>query len=144
MAAFASYNIVNNNAAPVTQSDWLISSQIKLGEGNELKFWAKQVTNQYGNEKFKVLISDTDTNTTNFTAISQGTNIELNGINWVEYTYIIPTSYDFKDVYLAIQCVSHDAFIFMIDDLKLQLKLYQQRSFITKTLKFIPTLLLIF
>lgn len=120
MAAFASFN-VNASSEPVavTQSDWLISPQITLGEtGNVVKFWAKSYSTQYGNERFKVLISNTNTQTSSFTAISTGNYIEVTSTTWTEYSYNIPSTYNLQNVYIAIQCVSNDAFIFMVDDFK--------------------------
>lgn len=119
MAAFASYNIVNGQAVPVTQSDWLISPQITLGEtGNIVTFWAKSYTTQYGSERFKVLISNTNTEAASFTAISTGNYIEAANTTWTEYAYNIPATYNLQNVYIAIQCVSNDSFIFMVDDFK--------------------------
>ena len=119
IAAFASFNVVNGQAVPVTQSDWLITPQITLGDsGNVVKFWAKSNTLDYGAERFKVLISSTSTTPSSFTAISTGNYIEANTDTWLEYTYNIPASYNSQAVYIAIQCVSLDTFVFMVDDFK--------------------------
>jgi len=120
MAAFASFNLnASQQAVPVTQSDWLISPQITLGNaGNVVKFWAKSNTLQYGAERFKVLISSTNTTPASFTAISTGNYVQANTDTWLEYTYNIPASYNSQAVYIGIQCVSNDAFVFMVDDFK--------------------------
>lgn len=120
IAAFASFNVdANDNTTPVTQSDWLITPQITLGStGNVVKFWAKSNTLQYGAERFKVLISSTNTTPSSFTAISTGNYIQANTDTWLEYTYNVPASYNSQAVYIAIQCVSFDSFVFMVDDFK--------------------------
>lgn len=120
MASFASFNTNSSNQpVAVTQNDWLISPQITLGEtGNVVKFWAKSYTTQYGNERFKVSISSTNTEATSFTALSTGNYVEAASTTWTEFTYNIPASYNSQNVHIAIQCVSHDSFIFMIDDFK--------------------------
>ncbi len=119
MAAFASYNVPETTPVPVVQSDWMISPQINLGSsGNKVVFWAKSHTLQYGPEKFKVLISSTNTEVGSFTAISSGTSVSADSDQWTEYSYDIPATYDNEAVYIAIQCVSNDSFIFAVDDFK--------------------------
>ncbi len=52
-------------------SDWMISPQIQLLQtGNTLTFWAKSCDSDYGDEKFTVYVSTTNTNVSSFTAIS--------------------------------------------------------------------------
>lgn len=117
MAAFASYNLNEDETAviPVTQSDWLISPQITLGDsGNNVSFWAKSYTTQYGAERFNVLVSTTDTNPSSFTKINEGDYTTVQDA-WEEFSYNLD-AYSGQQVYIAIQCVSHDSFIFMVDD----------------------------
>ena len=107
LASFAAIGTPNN--------DWLISPQITLGsEGNLVTFWAKSYTIQYGAERFNVLVSTTDTNVASFTKISDGTYTTVED-EWTEFSYNLD-AYSGQQVYIAIQCVSDDAFIFMIDD----------------------------
>lgn len=107
MASFAAVGNANN--------DWLISPQITLGSsGNEVKFWAKSLTLQYGAERFNVLVSTTDTNTSSFTKISSGDYTTVQD-EWTEFSYSLD-DYSGEQVYIAIQCVSDDAFVFMVDD----------------------------
>src|SRR5690554_4305922 len=119
MAAFASYNLndAGTAAVPVNQSDWLISPQITLGDsGNTVSFWAKSYTTQYGNERFRVLVSTTDTNIGSFTAITTGNYVQAASTDWTEFSYTLPADYNNQPVYIAIECVSFDSFIFMVDD----------------------------
>ncbi|MDD2228452.1 MAG: choice-of-anchor J domain-containing protein, partial [Candidatus Cloacimonetes bacterium] len=105
-ASFASTTPPNN--------DWLISPSIPVVAGNVLKFWAHSYTVQYGMERFKVGISTTGTIPANFTIISGASYVETPA-DWTEYTYALD-AYAGQSVKVGIQCVSHDAFIFFVDD----------------------------
>lgn len=97
-------------------NDWLISPQITLGSsGNVLTFWAKACDAAFGAEKFKVGISSGNT-TANVTLLSAGTITIPSNINWVQYTYNVPSSFDGQAVYFSINCVSDDQFGFAVDD----------------------------
>jgi hypothetical protein len=101
---------------PALNDDWLISPQITLGStGNVLTFWAKACDATFGAEKFKVGISNGNT-TANVTLLSVGTITIPSNINWVQYTYSIPSSFDGQAVYISINCVSDDQFGFAVDD----------------------------
>jgi len=95
--------------------DWFISPQLTLEDGAAFTFWAKSYTAQYGLEKFNVAVSTTTNDPDDFTVISGGTPVAA-PVAWTEYSYDL-SAYAGEDVYIAIQCVSFDAFVFMIDDL---------------------------
>jgi len=105
-ACFASTTPPNN--------DWMISPQTTIGGGNVVKFWAKSYTADYGLERFKVGVSTTGTTPASFTIIS-GTNYVEAPVDWTEYTYDLSV-YAGQQVYVGIQCISNDAFIFLVDD----------------------------
>src|SRR5690554_2099496 len=118
MAAFASYEDIGGAPLAVTQSDWLISPEIQLGgEGNVVSFWAKSHTLQYGAERFNVLVSTGSVNPEDFTQISSGAYTEASFEEWTEYSYDL-SGYEGEAVRVAIQCVSNDSFIFVVDDFK--------------------------
>jgi len=98
-------------------NDWLISPQATMQTGGSFSFWAKSITDQYGLERFKVLVSTTNNSTSSFTAISTGTYVQAS-TTWTQYTYSL-AAYSGQNIYVAIQCVSNDAFGFMIDDIVL-------------------------
>jgi len=102
---------------PIYNDDWIISPQTTLGNNSSITLWAKSYTDQYGLEKYNVLVSTTDMNPASFTVISGGTPVEA-PLEWSEVTYDL-ANYDNQTVYVAIQCVSQDAFIFMIDDVSI-------------------------
>ena len=105
-------------AGSVTQNnDWIIFPQILAANGMTLSFWAKSVTAGYGLERMRVLVSTTGNETSNFIAISPGSYIQV-PTDWTQYTYDLST-YAGMNIYLAIQCVSSDAFALMIDDINI-------------------------
>lgn len=106
-ASFASYAGVND--------DWLISPKLKIVAGKEyMNFFVKTYMDDYGLEKYNVLVSTTDDNPESFVKIGQ--TREAPAEDWEEVNIDLK-EYSGKEVYLAIQCVSEDAFIFMIDDI---------------------------
>ena len=92
-------------------NDWMISP--RLLTAGTFSFWAKSYTTEYGMERFKVLTSTTDNQTASFTAITTGSYVTVD-TTWTQFTYTIPASAK----YVAIQCVSNDAFIFLVDDVQ--------------------------
>ncbi len=103
-----------NAVLPDSNDDWLITPQLSSTNAfDEVSFWARSYTDQYNLDRFQVGISTTDTNPSSFTIISPGSYIEA-PIVWTQYTYDI-SAYT-GDIYLAINCVSYDSFILMVDD----------------------------
>jgi hypothetical protein len=95
--------------------DWMISPMISIESGASVDFWAKSYTDQYGLERFRVGVSTTGTSPDDFTIISPGDYVEPPADDWTEYNYSLD-DYAGQSVYVAIQCVSSDAFILFIDD----------------------------
>lgn len=106
LACFAATSFPNN--------DWLITPQLSITSGIELSFYARSITSQYGLERFVVLVSTTGNAIGDFTKISAGTYVQA-PVAWTEYTYDL-SAYAGQDIYIAIRCVSHDAFVFMLDN----------------------------
>ncbi len=102
-ACFASLNPPNN--------DWLITPV--MNNPGQISFWAKSFNSTYGLERFRVGVSTTGTAPANFTIISGAGYIEA-PVTWTEYSYNL-SAYS-GNVYVGIQCVSNDAFIFFVDD----------------------------
>ncbi len=106
-ASFAATTPPNN--------DWLITPL--LHRPTQITFWARSYTAQYGMERFKVGVSTTGTNPSDFTIIS-GPNYIQAPVDWTEYTYEIE-GYT-GNAYIGIQCLSNDAFIFLLDDVTVE------------------------
>lgn len=96
-------------------NDWLISPKLTLPATDaKMSFFVKSYTGEYGLEKYNVLVSETDDNLESFKMI--GSTREAPEEAWTEVSVDL-SEYAGKDVYLAIQCVSEDAFVFMLDDI---------------------------
>lgn len=104
-------------------NDWLVSPTVQLGTGNVLSFWVKNLSNCYGNELYKVgIYSGTGTPflPTDFTVIGGGTSgYSASYPNWTVRIVSIPASYEGQQVRIGIQCISADAYFFMVDDFKI-------------------------
>lgn len=101
--------------ASAPNNDWLITPYITVTTGATVKFWAKSYTADYGLERFKVRTSTTNNTYTSFTTYLAGSATAYISAptTWTEYSYSLPNNFS---GYIAIQCVSNDAFFLMIDD----------------------------
>jgi PKD repeat protein/uncharacterized protein YfaP (DUF2135 family) len=106
-ACFASESMANN--------DWLITPPIDLGTNSSLSLWVKSFTDQYGLERYKIGVSTTNTTPSSFTIISGSSHLTAPATAWEEKTFDL-NNYNGQTVYIGIQCVSDDAFVFMVDD----------------------------
>lgn len=106
-ASFASTTPPNN--------DFMVTPRMTLGTGSALKFYAKSHTNTYGLERFRVGVSTLPTIVQQGFQYITGANYVEAPVNWTEYVYDL-SAYDGQTVYIAIRCVSNDAFIFYVDD----------------------------
>ncbi len=109
-ASFAAVNPPNN--------DWMITPAFTPEVGHNFTFWGKSYVADYGLERFKVGVSTTGTNPADFTIIS-GDNYVSAPIAWTQYSYSL-NNYAGQEIYVGIQCVSNDAFIFFVDDVAVQ------------------------
>lgn len=100
---------------PPFNDDWLITPQLNLGSNSELSLWVKSYTDAYGLERYNIGVSTTDNNPGSFEIISGLTPLLAPADEWQEQTFDL-SGYDGQSIYIGIQCVSEDAFIFMVDD----------------------------
>ena len=98
-----------------SNDDWFITPKVNLQNHSQLTFYAKSATDEYGLERFNVLVSNTGNNPEDFQQISTNPYTEA-PTAWTQYTFDL-SAYDNQQIYVAIQCVSADAFAFMIDDI---------------------------
>jgi len=94
--------------------DWMFTPQLSADSYDEVSFWAKSVTAQYGLERMRVGVSTTDTNPSSFEILTTEPYVEV-PTAWTHYTFDL-SPYDEEDIYIGIHCVSNDAFVLMIDD----------------------------
>ncbi len=93
-------------------NDYIISPQLNFEENFQISFRAKSYTDAYGPERIRVGYSTTGTQASNFTFVNEGKYIEV-PTDWQLYKFDIPQ--DAK--YVTINCVSHEAFMLLIDDI---------------------------
>lgn len=106
------------SAIPAPNNDWLISPKIHLQQHAQFSLWVKSYTDIYkGPEQYNILISLTDSAPSSFTSIS-GSQPLTAPTTWTQKVFDL-TAYDNRDVYLAVQCVSNDHYIFMVDDIEI-------------------------
>ena len=99
---------------PDTNDDWLITPKVPIQNGAFFKFWARSYTDQWGKERFRVGISTTDSDPSSFIILSTEPYLEA-PVEWTEYSFDL-ANFVGQDAYLAINCVSADAFFLMVDD----------------------------
>ncbi len=95
---------------------WLISPKMSLGVDPQIEFWARTYNNTWGDEKYRVAVSNTDINPVSFIPLI--VEPEVAPSVWTRKTYNL-TNYANQDVYIGIQCVTDNGFIFMIDDISI-------------------------
>jgi hypothetical protein len=108
----ASFSSIPGEGGP--NNNWLITPKIELKWQSEFRFMAKSVTPEYGLEQFRVGISTTDTGPDSFEFITGPDTVNAPA-EWTVFRYEIP-EFDSDSVHIAIQNVSDDRFVFMIDD----------------------------
>lgn len=103
-----------NATASPWNNDWLITKQITAANGMKFSFWASTFELYQVGEQFKVGVSTTNTDPGSFTFISPLVTVP---VGWTYYEYDL-SAYAGQNIYLAINCLSQDEFILMIDDLE--------------------------
>ena len=119
-------------------NDWLISPQVQLAaSGNVVSFWAKSATVEFGQERFKVGVSTGGTDQGDFTIISSGNYVEV-GDQWTFFFYNLDADYAGQNVRIAINCVSNDAFGFMVDDFLLESGVVSTEEYVSSQVTAFP------
>ncbi len=95
---------------------WLITPKMTLGYDPQITFWVQTYNPEYGEERYNVLVSTTDMNPASFVSLTAVP--ESAPTIWTQKSYSL-SGYANQTVYVAIQCVTDDSFIFMIDDISI-------------------------
>jgi PKD repeat protein len=103
------------NTSGGTNNDWLISPKIQLGINSSFEAYVKSLTANYGLEKYKIMISTTNTEEASFTMLG---SVSTAPVNWTKITRDL-SAYDGQEVYIALVYVGYDNFIFFADDIKI-------------------------
>jgi hypothetical protein len=94
---------------PIPATDhWLISPEL-MGNEQEISFFARVITADYGYETFEVLYSTTDDNIDSFISLQDES---FDATDWTEYTFTLPEG----TKYFAIRHTAQDIFGLLLDD----------------------------
>jgi hypothetical protein len=116
---FACFSLaVGGGNAP--NDHWIVSPELNADNSFSFGFWGKAFNTMYGPELIKVRYSTTtnaQSSFTNYLAGSASTTVSV-PMAWTKYVYTVPSNAKF----VAIQCVSMDAFYLMIDNIEILLE----------------------
>jgi hypothetical protein len=98
----------------VTNDDWIISPELDFTEPFTFSFFARSFANRFADEKFVAAYSMTDTNASSFIPLHSDTVTTI--AEWNEYSFMVPAAAK----YVAVHCVSHDQYMFCLDDLSIR------------------------
>ncbi len=98
-------------------NDWLISPKMPITTSTKFVFYAKSVSDQYGLERIRVLVSEDSSLIKDFTPISKEPYLEV-PTQWTKYEFDL-SSYAGKKIYVAINVVSDNAFALLLDDISI-------------------------
>jgi hypothetical protein len=94
---------------PIPGTDhWLISPEL-MGNEQEISFFARVITADYGYETFEVLYSTTNDDIDSFVSLQEEW---FDATDWTEYTFTLPEG----TKYFAIRHTAQDIFGLMLDD----------------------------
>lgn len=102
---FASFSATSGK-----NDDWLISPLLP-GIEQEISFFVKSVTSQYGFEKYEVYYSTTGIEKSDFHRIG---DLRSAPVAWTQEKVTLPEG----TRYFAIRCVSEDCYVFLVDDIR--------------------------
>lgn len=108
----------NASYGPGNNDDWLILPKLSVSENMEFRFYAKGVGNaaMYGYERMNVGVSTEGNAPEDFTFFNGEQYIEVPDTEWTEYVFDL-SGYEGQEIYLAINCVSANSFMLVLDDL---------------------------
>ena len=132
----------SNGQSAVANNDWLISPPINLSgaTGSSLSIWVKSLSNTYGLERYRIGVyvgSGTPTSGSDFTIISGGTSLSAPYPNWAERVQSL-SAYDGQTIRIGINCVTPDAYMFMVDDFKVTATTLSNSDFSKDTFSIYP------
>jgi hypothetical protein len=99
-------------------NDWMITPRFTVGTTTVVSFYAKSYTAEYGLERFKVRMSLGGDQISDFQySLHQGVDYLEAPTDWTLYHFNV-SDLTGTTVRFAIQCISSDAFIFMLDNFR--------------------------
>ncbi|MBI9031807.1 choice-of-anchor J domain-containing protein, partial [bacterium] len=99
--------------------DWIITPRFTVGTTSVVSFYAKSYTAEFGLEKFRVKMSLGGDQVSNFQySLHQGIDYLEAPTEWTLYHFNV-SDITGTTVRFGVQCVSSDAFIFMLDNFRI-------------------------
>ena len=98
----------------VANDDWIVSPELDFCEPFTFSFFARSFSDRFADEKFVVAYSLTNADAASFIPLHCDP-ITTTAV-WTEYSFTVPS----QAKYVAIHCVSHDQYVFCLDDLTIQ------------------------
>ncbi|MCF8371440.1 MAG: T9SS type A sorting domain-containing protein [Bacteroidales bacterium] len=104
--------------------DWLISPKVIISESGSVRFYARSYSMQYALETFRVLVSTGNPVPSEFSNVLTPSipfsTLQVQQVDtaWTYFEYDL-SAWSNVEVHVAIQCVSNNSFIFLIDDIEI-------------------------
>lgn len=98
-------------------NDWLISQKFTCTDKGKLVFYARSVTDSFGLERIRVLVSDKSSQTRDFVPLSPEPYVQV-PVQWTRFEYDLGR-YAGKQIYVAINVVSDNSFALLLDDISI-------------------------
>jgi PKD repeat protein len=96
---------------------WFITPRMSLGVNPRIEFWVQTYNPFYGYEKYHVAVSVTDLKPSSFIPVNAVADSAPN--DWTKRSYDL-SAYTNREVYIGIQCITDNGFIFMLDDILIE------------------------
>jgi len=98
----------------ISNDDWIVSPELDFSEPFNFSFFARSFADRFADEQFVAAYSITDTNAGSFIPLHCDTITTI--AEWNEYSFLVPAAAK----YVAVHCISHDQYMFCLDDLAIQ------------------------
>ena len=98
----------------IDNDDWIVSPELNFDEPFTFSFYARSFADRFPDEKFVAAYSLTNAAAASFIPLHCDTLTTT--AEWAEYTFTVPA----QAKYVAIHCVSHDQYMFCLDDLTIR------------------------
>ena len=97
--------------------DWLISPKFTCTATHKFAFYARSVTDSFGLERIRVLVSEGSSDPADFVPVSAEPYVEV-PVQWTRFVYDL-SQYAGKQIYVAINVVSDNSFALLLDDISI-------------------------
>ena len=94
--------------------DWIVSPELDFSEAFTFSFFARSFSDRFTDEKFVACYSLTTADASSFIPLHCETITTT--ATWTEYSFMVPA----EAKYVAVHCISHDQYIFCLDDLTIR------------------------